>query len=52
MVAHWLAPWAGTRTIGQVANDREGVTNLLNRDIGRTLAYSATTAVGSPALSC
>ena len=33
MVRTWLAPWAGTRTLAQVANDRDGATNLLNRDM-------------------
>lgn len=33
MVGTWLAPWAGGRTLGQVANDRDGATDLLNRDM-------------------
>jgi integrase len=47
----WIAPFAGSRTLVQVAQDRDGVTNLLNskmgdlsynrRGIARTLILSA-----------
>ena len=33
IVRNWLGPWAGSRTLAQVSQDREGATNLLNRDM-------------------
>lgn len=40
----WIIPWASDRTLRQVANDREGATDLLNRRMangnGELLSYS------------
>jgi integrase len=37
-LATWIKPWAGQRTLAQVAQDREGATRLLNEDMAKLSA--------------